>query len=242
MKNLEFLKLILRNSAMVPRYVEENVSYLGLDIGKISIPMTCFCDINLNKILYHTKEYGKYGIGFYKEWCLGQGIQPIHYINEKSMLIRDFRLAFNSALNIDGQTSKEIESLQSYLFSHLLFIKPIQENTQTNIEKKPMNFHDEREWRYIPNLNELNTELMPILLREYNNKSTRDLHNTALLDLKDAWLTFKPENVKYIIIENKSEKAEFIKFLLGKELNYKREIKLDLISKLIVLDELSEDW
>lgn len=50
MRKLEYLKIILKNSAVIPRYFEEDINYLGLDVGKISIPVTCFCDINLQRI------------------------------------------------------------------------------------------------------------------------------------------------------------------------------------------------
>ena len=96
MRKLDYLKMILKNSAIIPRYFEEDINYLGIEIGKISIPVTCFCDINLQRIAPHTSEYGEYGIGFYKEWCLAKGIQPIHYINERSKLFI-FSLVFYQA-------------------------------------------------------------------------------------------------------------------------------------------------
>ena len=151
MPKLEYLKMILKNHAIIPRYFEEDINYLGLDIGKLSIPVTCFCDINLQRISPHTSEYGEYGIAFYKEWCLEQGIQPIHYINERSKLIEDFRIAFNCALNYESDNA-EVNNLQNYLFSHLFFIKPIHGDMKRSIKdgKVHLNFHDEREWRYIP--------------------------------------------------------------------------------------------
>lgn len=243
MRKLDYLKMILKNSAIIPRYFEEDINYLGIEIGKISIPVTCFCDINLRRIAPHTSEYGEYGIGFYKEWCLAKGIQPIHYINERSKLVEDFRLAFNSALGYDGENS-EVNNLQNYLFSHLFFTKPILGDMKRSIkeEKVHLNFHDEREWRYIPKLTEMNTELLPVLVYDQNNDQTRNLCNSALCDLSDAWLKFTPDNIKYLIVKDKPNQLELIDYLISKDLNHTQEQKLYLISKIVVLQEVSEDW
>lgn len=243
MRKLDYLKLILKNSAIIPRYFEEDINYLGIEIGKMSIPVTCFCDINLQRIAPHTNEYGEYGIGFYKEWCLAQGIQPIHYINERSKLIEDFRLAFNSALVYNGENS-EVNNLQNYLFSHLFFLKPILGDMKRSIKecKIHLNFHDEREWRYIPKLAEINTELLPVLVYEQNNEQTRNLYNSALCDLGEAWLKFTPNNVKYLIVKNKSAQLELIDYLFKEKLSYTQEQKLLLISKIVVIQEICEDW
>ncbi|OEF97555.1 abortive infection system antitoxin AbiGi family protein [Desulfuribacillus alkaliarsenatis] len=243
MQRLDYLKMILKNKAIIPRYFEEDINYLGIEIGKISIPVTCFCDINLQRISSHTSEYGEYGIGLYKEWCVVQGIQPIHYINERSKLVEDFRLAFNSALGYDSENS-EVNNLQNYLFSHLFFIKPILGDMKRSIkdEKVHLNFHDEREWRYIPKLAEINTELLPVLIFDQNNDKTRNLYNRALYDLSDAWMEISPDNIKYLIVKDKFDQVDLINYLSTEELNYTQKEKLYLISKIVILEEISEDW
>ena len=62
MKKLEYLKKILERKAIVPRYNLENVSYLNTDYNSIMLPMVCFCDINLHKVLPHTNIYGEFGL------------------------------------------------------------------------------------------------------------------------------------------------------------------------------------
>lgn len=241
MKELKYLKIILNNSAIIPRYFEENINYLGLDIGKISIPVTCFCDINLQRILPHAVKYGSYGIAFHKEWCIEKGIQPVHYVNENSNMIEDFRTAFSSASNCDNNNI-EIGNLENYLFSHLLFMKPICGDMTRNKEESHLNFHDEREWRYVPKISELSTDLSPILVYDKNNDATRKLYNDALIELKQTWLTFSILDVKYIIVKNAGDRENIINYIINEISNYTSQQKLLLISKLIVLEEISEDW
>ena len=53
MKQLEYLKMNLKNKAFLPRYYEEKVSSYNIGIDKITFPMTCFCDIHLQRIEPH---------------------------------------------------------------------------------------------------------------------------------------------------------------------------------------------
>lgn len=51
MKELEFLEKILKNKAIIPRYVIEPLDYLKIEeLHRIAFPMTCFCDIPLSKV------------------------------------------------------------------------------------------------------------------------------------------------------------------------------------------------
>mgnify|MGYP000396973394 CR=1 FL=1 len=50
MKEQSYLDLILKNRAIIPRYVIEPVKYLAIDgLDQICFPMTCFCDIPFSK-------------------------------------------------------------------------------------------------------------------------------------------------------------------------------------------------
>lgn len=54
MKEPEYLELILKNKAIIPRYVIEPLEYLGIQgLNKIAFPMTCFCDIPFAKAATH---------------------------------------------------------------------------------------------------------------------------------------------------------------------------------------------
>ena len=127
MKKLEYLKLIIENGAIIPRYNIEIIDYLGLQIiDEIAFPMSCFCDINLTKLSLHAERYGYYGIGLKKEYLYKNiDIEPIHYVNSKSNEINDFREAFSIALKESEQSE---QALANYLLTSLLYMKPILEN------------------------------------------------------------------------------------------------------------------
>lgn len=55
--------------------------------------------------------------------------------------------------------------------THLAFMKPL--HSQSNI-KNVQNYHDEREWRYVPNMSSINTEMPQLLWGKNNNKNARE--------------------------------------------------------------------
>ena len=93
----EYLYTILRKSMISPRYCTEDISYLQINgIPRVSIPMKCFCDINLHRLGKHLDCYGYYGIAFTKEWGMRKHIQPVLYFNPAS----DLRLDFSASVDV----------------------------------------------------------------------------------------------------------------------------------------------
>lgn len=113
MKEISFLKDKIRRRALVPRYVQEPVGYLGIpEISRIALPMICFCDIPFSKVRIHISQYGQYGIAFDKSKIIKKGLQPIHYISDESPLRDDFRSAFHCCMN--DSIKKELEPLADF--------------------------------------------------------------------------------------------------------------------------------
>lgn len=81
------------------RLVKEDLSIRGFRNSPFSFPgliryefswyMVCFCDIPLNSVHDHIKQYGSYGIGLNKEWGMSQGITPVRYIHYYTPDIHD---------------------------------------------------------------------------------------------------------------------------------------------------------
>lgn len=86
MREVDYLKLILDNQAIIPRYVIEPLDYLSIPkLERIAFPMTCFCDIPFSRAIHHMTNYGTYGIAFNKQTLIEKAhVQPIHYINVAS--------------------------------------------------------------------------------------------------------------------------------------------------------------
>ena len=267
MREYSFLEKILFNLSLSPRYYPEDISYLKLkynskDLTEWYIPMTCFCDIPLHQISYHAegnpsspkdKGYGKFSIAFHKSFGIKKGIQPIHYLNEKSINVEELTNTMNLLLNpdIDGinRDSETNYILTNFIFEYIRIIKPYygkmkRRDKDNNIQVVKKNFQDEHEWRYIPKLkpNELPLMLIDeedILVEEVKNIYT----NSVPLTTKGV-LNFDVEDVRYIFVDTVQNRDKLIKFIKkkrkGKRLS--SQDKDILISKIMVYDELKEDW
>lgn len=241
MPKLEFLKFILKNKAIIPRYVEEALNYLQIEeVNKLVFPMTCFCDISIKRLIPHTKFYGYYGIGLNKYWGIEKGIQPIHYINVHSDLHKDFTTAFELAYQNSNMTETET-SVTDYLLSSILFTKPLIGEMPRNGEMVGKIFHDEKEWRYIPKSTELNE--MPFFIpEEHQNSTAYHSYSLGLHALPQIWLNFTADDIKYLAIKDESDRTELIEYILSENVTFDELDKYKLISKIIVFDVIKEDW
>ena len=71
MRELEYLEIVLKNKAIIPRYVIGPLGYLKIEgLHKIAFPMTCFCDLTWAKVGGHMSRYGRYGLALDKQAIL----------------------------------------------------------------------------------------------------------------------------------------------------------------------------
>lgn len=243
MSKIEYLKEILLKMAILPRYYEEKIDYLNIEgIEKIAFPMSCFCDIHLNKLVPHMFNYGSYGIGLSKGWGIKQGFQPIKYLNPNSNLCKNFSEIFNNAFKISTEDRDKLQGYNDYLLHDLFYMKPLEGEmliSDSNIEKR--NFHDEREWRFIPNFENVETDLPLVISQEFMNPKSYHTYSEAIRQCPDLWLKFECEQIKHIIVSHEDERMELIEFIIKNNIGdtYQQYI---LFSKIIVFDELREDW
>ena len=227
----QYLFETLRKSALFPRYYPENVGYLGIDIRQIAYPMICFCDINIHRLGEHLDLYGKYGIAFSKTWGIRQGIQPLQYINDNSVLRKDFSTAFENAMKSEGN-----DSLSNYLLTQMYYMKPIVGTMPRNSENITRNFTDEKEWRYIPDVTTI--DLPQVVIEDYI--ASTGVLNDTISNNESCWLKFEPDDVKYFILQASEEFEELCRVL--DECTQEDNIKKKLISKVIIWDEAKEDF
>ena len=280
MKERQFLTDILNRKALVPRYCNENIPYLDIEIAgkkidKISILQKCFCDMHFHKLSEknkikvvdddeitdeekehiqnsssHTDFYGVYAVAFSKRWGEEKGLQPIVYVNSES----DYTKTLKDYLKESLRAEKLNDVSYNYILSTLGHIKPIRGEMERitdsgKIVKVIKNFHDEKEWRYVPRQEELiRNNLQNIIVSEnvLKKRSTinRELQN---IEYQNIWLRFEYEDIKYIIVPNRTERIELIKFInLLPDNNFRDddgEIDKDiLISRILVLEEIRGDW
>lgn len=238
MTKLDYLKQIIKDKAFIPRYYEELIPYLNLEnFEKIAFPMTCFCDINIQKIHYHCDFYGFMGLGMDKNWGIKNGIQPIHYINENSRLVKELEKLF--VVDDDVKNECILEPYKDYLLEHVLFIKPIEGKMLVEGEYKDKNFHDEREWRYVPNI-ETECELPEVLsYKSFMNVNAYKRYSDAIYEYQNLWLKFTYDDIKYIFVKDNNDRNELIIFIIDLDINDME--KYILISKIITLDIIRRD-
>ncbi len=240
MKEAEYLEKILRNQAIIPRYVIEPLEYLGVEgLQQIAFPMTCFCDIPFSKAGNHMTLYGRYGIALDKQTIIKKfKVQPIHYMNPESPLASDFRETFSNYYRKEKRVHQEDKILLDYVLSTLMYMKPISGLEKINGELQPYIFQDECEWRYIPSGNFPSS--IPLLIKEDQiTEKGKNAYSTVLEKHPETWIKFAWDDVRYIIVPDESALKRVIEVI--KELPLGDTKKYLLISKIEVGNRFVED-
>ncbi len=221
----------IEKQALIPRYYGENIDYLNIGYHQIYYPMICFCDITIHRLSEHLDVYGRYGIAFSKTWGVDHGIQPLQYVNEKSILCNDFSKAFKFAIDNESDTPEA-----NFLLTQMYYMKPIEGNMPRNGKYIFKNFTDECEWRFIPNVADIE---LPQVVTEDDAASIGKLNDT-INENNCCWLEFDYSDIKYIIIPDESELADVCDVI---ECSVKdKEIQRKLISKIILWSDAKEDF
>lgn len=201
----------------------------------------------------HTDLYGEYGIAFSKEWGEKNDLQPIHYLNEQSQYTKNFVEIIETALRKNDVSDLYVDDI----LDRLCFIKPLRGTMKRKSEKETgeeieiefqKNFHDEKEWRYVPrreNARNVNIERLvanPHLIKmDLNRKLNTEKY-------EKLWLHYSYEDIRYIIVPDASTRIDFINIILAipeEKFNLESDITIQkyiLISKIVVLEEIRKDW
>ncbi|MBY0541169.1 MAG: hypothetical protein K2P52_07140 [Campylobacterales bacterium] len=236
--DINSLKGILRDNFKITFCNEKII--LDASTIKIQVPMVSFCDIPLSKIKEHIGKYGNYGIGLTKEWAQRKRLNPVLYVETKSYLAESLRISMLNSLNDIKSDSNILTQKQKQVIDILRYLK----NYQTDLTRKGniipnYRFSDEREWRYVPDINE---ECEFILTGHKDTISTKEMEK-ANLSLSNLKLEFEPNDIKYIIIENEDEITDFINILRndkGKKFSYHDIDRLT--TRFITVEQIKTDF
>lgn len=198
-KSLQILKTILKNG-IEPRYCLEDIEWIGTSHTQVAYAMKCFCDIPLTRISEHKEFYGHYGIGLTKEWGLKNGLQPVIYLREDGSIKKCIRFL----LGID-EPSDEVdkEELRMTIVSMLALCKPLKGKMLVDGKYIEKEFFQENEWRYSPPIREM-------LLK---HRFTDDVALANAVAAKEHTLAIKPQDIKYIFVNEDSEIPEMVDFI-----------------------------
>lgn len=277
MKEPQYLYWALENKGLAPRYCEEKIKYLNIGFDRIYVLQKCFCDIQLHQLFEkfplrlenesvelsqqqynelrdsnnHVELYGKYGLAFSKEWCENNNFQPIHYLNTKSSYVKEFQDTFRYAINQENLS----DEIYLDILGRLSYFKPLAGEMTRRIDGIVVpiikNFHDEREWRYIPKRCELEDMKLERILYNSNLVQNVDTINDNLQtsDYRKIWIKFDYEDIEYIIVPDNMARLNLINYIMKKipDNSFKDSDLVDnqryvMISKILVLDEIRKDW
>lgn len=151
------------------------------------------------------------------------------------------------------------EEYSQDIINRLAYIKPLRGIMKRKITRSDSssatieiykNFHDEREWRYVPNaevLTALNTE--SIIANPYIIPLSDEISKGLEQDrYKKLWLDFSYDDIRYIIVPNTLARIEIIKTITDLPdscFENQDDILMQknvLISKILVLEEIRRDW
>lgn len=231
----DFLIGILQNEFQ-PRYCLESVEFTAKSYH-IAFPMVCFCDIPLSQIKNHIDIYGYYGIGMKKSWAEKMKLNPILYLRQKSKLAEKISLLFDNAQSKDFDNSNLLKQSKREILELLRYIKPYSGDFNRNgITIQDVRFYNEREWRYIPDLPDNQRYLTEI---QYGDKLTQADANSALQTYK---LSFEPDDIKYIFVNNEAEIPTMVSALKRIKSKYPSHTIEILTSRILTCEQIINDF
>ena len=210
---------------------------------------------DLEKDNTHFAYYGEYAVAFSKSWGERKHLQPVHYLNKDSQYAKDLSALFVRIFQDDDIP----EEYSKDVINRLAYIKPLRgimkrRITRNNLRSTTVeiykNFHDEREWRYVPKaeaLAALNTE--SIIANPHIIPLVEGISKGLEQDsYKKLWLDFSYDDIRYIIVPNIHARIDIIKtindlpdgcFESQDDILMQKNV---LISKILVLEEIRKDW
>ena len=237
-KNKTSLKGILSNDFKI-KYCLEKTRSASFDYI-FGVPMVSFCDIPLSQVKNHIKSYGSYGIGLSREWAIKNGLNPVLYIEENSVLAEHtFDVLYDKVL--ENKKVEELTETELALADFFRYTKNYQGELKRNgkLIKKDYRFSDEREWRYCPEKNILKKSPYIIDKHEHYIKN-KSKYNNPISKLR---LKFSPDDITYIIIKSEKEISEFVRFLEDtKGKNFTLEQVRRLTTRIITTEQIHTDF
>lgn len=215
--NFEVLLKILKDG-FAPSYCLENIIE-----SDYYIPMVSFCNIPLKDVDQYMR-YGKYGLGMSLDWALKNRISPVVYIHE-STPFKDFsKKLFNGGLYKDD--IKKFDVILEAITPAIQFFK----NWKTTYKGKEIITYHEREWRYIPDLED-NKVLDP---DEFNQMKASSFKKKP--HLPEYSINFNIEDIRYIVINSENQRNRVINSLMKK---YDNNLVIESIlsGKLMIIND-----
>ncbi len=233
-KTLDTLKSILKNG-FYPRYSLEDIGWLIQERGGfIALPIVCFCDIPLSRIIEHVEFYGLFGIGMNKIWALSNGLNPIIYVSEISPLAESLRN--NAEIMIQMSKAEQKKKYVKNMRYTVAYSKPISGTMIVAGKPVTKEFYQELEWRYVAQQDDIEEYLRK---KEFNDPAIIEEANNVAAE--KARLQFSPKDVKYLLVKSDADIPDLVNFIDANMDKFSSSDLKVLTTRIISLDTIQED-
>jgi hypothetical protein len=221
--------------------------------------MISFCNIPIKDVDLYMR-YGKYGIGMTLEWALKNAISPVVYIHKTTPFVNFHQKLTRTHLDdmlfelFNNKTFESVENTINDDFNFSKYDKRSKEiadiaittiqffkNWKTIYKNKVIVTYQEREWRYIPNLNEEkrlitkdDEEFKELIIKDLNPKPHLPQYSLKIDSISD---------LKYLVIKNEEQRNVVMK-LLVRTFTYEKVKDSILSGKFLILteDQIKNDF
>lgn len=210
---------------------------------EFAVPMVSFCDLKLSELKYFL-NYGTFGIGLTKDWANRNGLSPVMYINRHCQMVDNLITGINGIYTHLGfvDNPSQFNSLnKSYLniMNTYRYIKNYEGELWRNgrLENENYRFADEREWRFVPSLNEENVPPF-VAITKIRTKIQKEEFNAKINHLR---LRFQPDDIKYLVVEKEDDITNLIQVLHYAKGRFDNETRSRLASRILTVEQIEND-
>jgi len=210
---------------------------------EFAVPMVSFCDLKLSELKFFLK-YGKFGIGLTKDWANRNGLTPVMYINRHAdlmdKLIAGIRDIYEHLGVVDNpEQFNALNTAYLNVMNTYRYIKNYEGELwrKGKLKDKNYRFADEREWRYVPNLD---TEgVLPFVgIDKIKTSQQKSGYNAKVAHIR---LSFQPDDIKYLVVEKDADISELITTLHRAKNRFNEEIRNRLASRIMTVEQIQKD-
>lgn len=237
--SIDTLKRIINEGFKVKYCIEDLKLKSGIE-KQSAYPMVCFCDIPFSDIKNHLDSYGYYGIGLSKKWASAKGLNPVIYISKDSNI--GSILYRHIGRNVLDPEIKE-EDLDTSIVLDFFKIQSYIKNYEGPLAKgsrllDDYRFYDEREWRYVPSVEEMKGKSNVIPFDSYSQK--KDEYNEQINFIR---LDFNFDDISYIIVKKEEDISELTRHLRNVYSDKCTATNLEiLLTKIITVNQIISDF
>ncbi len=176
-------------------------------------------------------------------------------MNEQSQYTKNFAEMIGNVMDAADISDLYVDDI----LDRLCFIKPLRGIMKRKNEKETgdkieiefqKNFHDEKEWRYVPSKEVTKTvNIERVIANSYLLEENIDINQKLnTLQYEKIWLHYDYKDIRYIIVPDASARIEIINTIIDiprEKFNSETDIMIQkyiLISRIMVLEEIRKDW